>query len=392
MHSCRAWAEIDLDAASRNLAYVRQRVGPSVRVLVVLKADAYGHGALPIARRVIQDGADYLGVGDSTEALELRDGGIRASILILGAIVDGEMEQVVANGVTTCIHSSQRVGLLDREARRQGRKARVHLMVDTGLGRLGVLPRKAVRLAREISLASHLVLEGLCTHLSSVYLGDEAFTRKQIALFEKIAGEIRATGIEVPLLHAANSGAIFSGWGGAFNMVRAGVALYGLNPNGFFEGRACLQPILSLRTQIIFMKDVAKATPIGYNRTHVTSRATRTAVIPIGYYDGLGYRLANRAHVLVRGEEAPIIGNVSMDYTTLDVGHIRGASVGDVVTVIGRDGQREACVETLAKTIGTIPYEITCHLGKRIRRIYTSKPTLKPLERALVSSRRATHV
>jgi alanine racemase len=379
MRGCRAWAEIDLDAVSHNLACVRDRVGDSVRILVVLKADAYGHGALPIARRVIEDGADYLGVGDSTEALELREAGIRAPILILGAIVDGEMEQVVANGITTCIHSSHRAALLDREARSQGKRARVHLMVDTGLGRLGVLPEKALDLARDISMASHLVLEGVCTHLSSVYVGHEEFTRSQIAIFERIVARIRADGIEVPLVHAANSGALFAGWGGSFNMVRPGVAIYGLSPNGFFDGRVSLRPILSLRTQIIFLKDVPGGTPIGYNRTHTTSRATRTAVIPIGYYDGIGYRLANKAAVLVRGKEAPIVGNVSMDYTTIDVGRIRGVSVGDVVTIVGRDGNREQRVENLARHIGTIPYEITCHLGRRIRRVYTSTPA--PSER-----------
>ncbi|MBI1849002.1 MAG: alanine racemase [Planctomycetes bacterium] len=366
---------------SHNFATVRERVGPKTKILVVVKADAYGHGALPIARRVVEDGADCLGVGDSTEALELRESGIRAPILILGAIVDGEMEQVVANDVMTCIHASQRVSLLDREARSQRKKARVHLMIDTGLGRLGVLPGHAVRLAREIALSSHLELAGVCTHLSSVYLGDEAFTRQQIGLFEKLVADIRSEGIPVPVTHAANSGAVFSGWGGSSGMVRPGVALYGLNPNGFFAGRATLRPILSLRTQIIFMKDVPKGTPIGYNRTHVTGRATRTAVIPVGYYDGLGYRLANQSTVLVRGKEAPVIGNVSMDYTTIDVGRIRGVEVGDVVTIVGRDGDLEARVETLAKAVGTIPYEITCHLGKRIRRVYTARPQASPADR-----------
>jgi alanine racemase len=378
MRGCRAWAEIDLDAVSHNFAAIRASVGSSTKVLAVVKADAYGHGALPIARRVLEDGADCLGVGDSTEALELREAGIRAPILILGAIVDGEMEQVVANDVATCIHARERVALLDREARSQGKRARVHLMVDTGLGRLGVMPVNAAALARRIAESSHLVLEGVCTHMSSVYLGDEAFTREQLAQFEQTVGEIRALGIPVPITHAANSGALFSGWAGAHTMVRPGVAIYGLNPNGFFAGRTALRPILSLRTQIIFVKDVPEGRPIGYNRTHVTPRATRTAVIPVGYYDGIGYRLANQAAVLVRGQEAPVVGNVSMDYTTIDVGRIPGASVGDVVTIVGRDGDREARVETLAKTIGTIPYEITCHLGKRVRRIYTAKP--KPTE------------
>ncbi len=371
----RVWADVDLGAVALNFRAIERRVGPSRKIIVVVKADAYGHGAVPVARKVREEGAHGLGVGDSHEAIELREAGISGPILILGAIVEGEIEQVVAYDITTCLHSAERAQRLDREARRQGRVASVHLMVDTGMGRLGVRPRRVPELLARIARCPNIRVTGLCTHFSSAYAPDDAFTPVQVKRFDAVVEASRIVLAESgrPLVHAANSAAIFRGRAEAaplYDGVRPGAAIYGLNPGGIFDGLVDLEPVLSLRTQVIFLKDVPAGTPIGYNRSHVTARRTRIATLPIGYNDGYPYRLGNSSEVIVRGQRAPVVGAISMDYVTVDVGGVPGVEVGDEVTLIGSDGGERILVEELARVAGSIPYEITCHVGRRVTRLY----------------------
>lgn len=370
MHQARAWAEIDLDSFSHNLSLVRKRMGKGTHIMVVVKADAYGHGAVAITRRAVAEGAYMVGVGDSHEALELREAGIKLPILILGAIWEGEIERVVSNRITPCIHSAHRIELLEREARRQGRAVNVHLKVDTGMGRLGVLPEKAAELALEIERSRHLRLQGICTHYSTTASGDTTYTEVQMRRFLDVLTQLNKLGIHPPLRHASNSAAIFSPLRTHFNMVRPGICIYGLNGNNPELANAGAKPVLSLKARVIYIKDVPFGTPVGYNQTYVTQRATRLAILPIGYNDGLPFRLSNRGYVLIRGEKAPIRGTVSMDYTTVDVTDIPGTRVGDVAIIIGRNGDLENRVEDIAKLAGTIPYEICCSIGKRIKRIF----------------------
>jgi len=365
----RVWAEVDLGALERNYRYLQQRLPDGTNILAVLKADAYGHGAVIVARKLVELGLNMIGVGDSSEALELRGAGITAPILVLGAIVPGEMEPIVQNDVATCIHSHTRARLLSDVARALGRKARVHLMIDTGMGRLGVRPDVAQALAKEIAADPCLVLEGVCTHYGSAASPVPFHTSEQVSSFVRIVQEIEALGIRPRLTHASNSAAVFSTLSVHFSMARVGLALFGLNPGNFPMGTAPVDPVLSLRTQVAFLKDIPIGTPVGYNRTFVTRRATRIAVVPMGYSDGLPYSLSNRAFVLVRGERAPLIGAISMDYATIDVTDIPDVAVGEEVTVIGTDGKRRISAEDLARTIGTIPYEIVTRLGRRVGRI-----------------------
>jgi len=365
----RVWAEVDLDRIAANLAVLAAAAG-GAKVIAVLKADAYGLGAIPVARRLLAEGAQIIGVGDSTEAIELREAGIVAPLLILGAIVSGEAEKVVAYDIATCIHSSVRARLLDEEAGRQGRTARVHLMVDTGMGRLGVTPGAAPELAREIAELPHLTMEGVATHYASAASPIPIQLERQLRDFLSVLEEIRGMGIDPGLVHASNTASIFSPLEEHFDAIRVGVGLLGVNPGNLDEGDDRLAPVLALRSQIIFMKDFPAGSPIGYYRTWITRRPTRIATLPIGYNDGLAWVLGNRAQVLVRGQRAPIVGAVSMDYTTVDVGRVRDASVGDVVTIIGRDGDEEIRVEDMATAARTIPYEITCRLSRRVVRVY----------------------
>ncbi len=387
-HGHRVWADIDLAALCRNFRRVGERVGKASSILAVVKADAYGHGAVPVARALADEPALWgFGVGDSAEALELRAAGVEAPILILGTIIEDEVRQVVSHDVRVCIHSMHRIQSLEDEARRQGKRLPVHLMVDTGMGRLGAQPPRAAELARRIDACEWLELEGMASHVSSSRPG-HPFAQLQHEKLAQLMEELAAEGIRPPLTHLSNTAAILGDLGTGLALVRPGISLYGVLAPELAPHAPDLEPVMSLRTQVVYLKDVPPETPVGYNGTHVTSRATRIATLPVGYNDGLAYRLSNRGRALVRETLAPIVGAISMDYTTLDVGHIPGVSVGDVVTLIGRDGAQNIGIPEVASLIGTIPYEVACSVGKRVRRVY-ERPEAKPRVAERVSNREA---
>jgi len=368
MEHRRVWAEIDLEAISENLRRVRAAAGPRKRVIAIVKANAYGHGAVPVAWHLASQGVDALGVGDSQEAMELRDAGISIPVLILGAVVRGELPDVVANDIAVTIHSAERVRLLEREARRLGRTVSVHLKIDTGLGRLGCAPYRALEIARSILHSEHLRFDGLCTHLASAGPLDGGFSEVQIGRFEEATRELLEAGIAVPCRHVCASAGIFSSIGADFEGVRPGLALYGLPPAPGL-GRD-LRPALALKTTVIFLKDFPPGTPIGYHREHLTSKRTRIATLPVGYNDGYSFRLGGVSDVLIRGRRARVVGRISMDYLTADVGHIPGVAVGDEVVLIGSQGSERVTANELADRSGTICYEILTGLGKRVQRVY----------------------
>lgn len=363
MKGYRVWAEIDLSALRHNIALIRRTIGPRPRILAVVKADAYGHGALAVAQAATEAGCEMLGVGDSGEAIELREAGLTAPLLILGAIVEEEIPAVVRHDVSVTVHSTDLLPLLEAEARRHGRLLRVHLKVDTGLSRLGAPPARARDVARAIVSSPHLRLEGLSTHLAAA--ADADASRAQLDLFRAVIGDLTAEGIDPGTLHAANSVGLFNYPEAHFDMVRPGIALYGLDPGPFARQRIALRPVLSLRTRIAFVKRVPAGTAVGYDGRWRAPAATRLATCPAGYNDGYPWPLARHGEAALRGRRVPVVGAVSMDYVTLDIGAVPDAEVGDEVTLIG-DGIR---VEELARRIGTIPYEITCGLGRRVKRV-----------------------
>ena len=390
MRGHRVWAEIDLPALRRNIATVRREVGPSPRIMAVVKADAYGHGAVPVAWHALKSGCDALGVGDSTEALELRDSGITGPILILGAIIEEEIPKVVEADVAVSVHSPDLLDLLDTEARRQHRIVRLHLKIDTGMGRLGASPIRAAEIAREIESRPNLELEGLCTHLSSAISANAAHTREQLDKFHEAVSGLAALGIRPPVIHAANSAGMLTFPESRFDMVRTGITLYGLDPGLFRKLNLNLTPILSLRTRIAFLKGLPEGASVGYEQTWRTKRATRIATCPVGYNDGYPRLLSNKAFALVRGKRVPVVGTVTMDYVMLDVGDLDEATVGDEVTLIGRDGMEEIRCDELASAIGTIPYELTCGLGRRVKRIYVEEPARAELSSGIRPSLRVS--
>lgn len=375
MYYYRAWAEIDLDALTRNYERIVSRLEAGTGVMAVIKADAYGHGAIQVARHLQELGVWGFGVGDSHEALDLRESGISLPVLILGAIVEGEIERVLENGVSVSIHSHTSAERLDRETARRQQRLKVHLLVDTGMGRLGVPCERAESLARRIAASPGLEFVGVGTHYASTNDANDPFLHQQLSRFREVASSLSRAGIYPEIYHASNSGAIFSTITDHLNVVRPGIALFGIHPSPSFRSEVDLDPVMSLRSQVVFMKDLPAGSPLGYNCSYVTERSTRIATVSIGYNDGYPYRLTGRGRVLIHGQSAPVVGAVTMDYIMADIGHIAGVDVGDMATIIGSDGDRSITVDEIAEKAGTIPYEITCSIGKRVRRITRkSKP------------------
>lgn len=365
----RVWADVDLDALAHNLAVIRELAGDRVAVMLVVKADAYGHGALAVAHHAVRCGVAALGVGTSAEALELRHGGVRVPILVLGTIVEDEAAAALRHGIHIGLHTTDRAIELQSLGKRLDLRAKVHLNIDTGMGRLGMPPERALDLLALVRDSSHLELSGVMTHISSPRGALDPSTTGQIERFEAVLAEARPAGLLGGWIHAANSACVFTGLDPLYDVIRPGISAYGVLPGGLPHAER-LEPVLSLRSQVVFLKDVSEGTPIGYGSTFRAPAPARIATIPVGYNDGVPWRTGNLGCVLVRGQRAPIVGRVSMDYTTIDVTDVRDVRVGDRVTLIGRDGEAFLGLEEVAEQAGTIPYEITCSVGKRVQRVY----------------------
>ncbi len=382
MDAHRVRAEIDLDALTHNLAAIRRRIGPGVAVMLVVKADAYGHGAVAVAHHALRCGISSLGVGTSAEALELRRSGVRAPILVLGTLVEDEAADAVRHDIQVALHSEDRCGSLQGLARRLDHPARVHLKIDSGMGRLGVLPGRALDVMERIRGSSHLELRGVMTHIGSARGSLDPVSSQRMTVFQDLVDAARSAGLLGDArVHAANSACIFTGLRPLGDLVRPGISAYGVLPPDLSEEDE-LRPVMSLATQVVFLKDLPRGAPVGYEATWRAPYPTRIATLPVGYNDGVSWRLSNRGEVLIRGHRAPMVGRVSMDYTTVDVGHIPGVSVGDRATLIGRQGSERIELEEVARRADTIPYEIACAVGKRVVRTYQGgETTLYPQPR-----------
>jgi alanine racemase len=363
------WAEIDLDAVAFNLAEIRSRVNPGVGVMAVIKANAYGHGIIPLAKKVIEEGVEYLGVATIDEALKLRKAGISKDILVLGSVLKDEAIAAVRNNVTLTLCDGELLTALKHIAEQTGSKPRVHVKIDTGMGRIGVWHERAKDFILEVCSCGSVIVEGMYTHFCSA-ARDRLVTQFQIEAFEYIIKELSKLGIDLRYKHAANSIAIVDWKDSHLNLVRTGILLYGVYPKEDFRKVFELSPVMALKTRIVFLKDTPPGRSISYGRTYITQRHTRIATIPIGYADGYGRILSNKAEALVNGKLAKVVGIVTMDQTLLDVGDVGDVSVGDEVVLIGRQGGSFIPVEKVAKLAGTIPYEILACITDRVPRIY----------------------
>jgi len=363
------WAEIDLGAIRHNCRAIQGHLGKDIAIMAVVKANAYGHGILEVSRVLEKLKIAYLGVATLDEALALRARRVKAPILILGSILPEEARIAVWNNVTLTLCNRELLKAL-RSIAGRGTKPKVHVKIDTGMGRIGVWHEKAVNFIRDVKKDDDIKVEGVYTHFS-IAGRDKFFTQYQIDAFNKILSCLEKLKIEIPLRHAANSIACVDWKKSHLNMVRPGIIIYGIHPKRSFPRRIDLKPAFSLKTKIVFIKDTPPGRSISYGRTYITQSHTKIATLPIGYADGYGRILSNKAEVIVRGRRAPVVGKVTMDQVMIDVGHIRNVKVGDEVVLIGRQRDEEIRIERLARLAGTIPYEIVTGITSRVARLYS---------------------
>ena len=371
----RAWAEVDLDAVRHNYCYIRQSLSKDTRLCCVIKANAYGHGAVALAGCYEKLGADFLAVSNLAEALELRHASVTLPILILGYTPPEAAGMLSEHNISQCVFSLEYAKALAAEAQKSGVCVKAHIKVDSGMGRIGFLLRHESDLRSccdAIALAmdtENLAAEGIFTHFASADEGKagEDFTKEQFSLFVRLIEALKEKGITFAMRHAANSAALITYPESALDMVRAGLVLYGLTPSPFVT-KAGLLPALEVKTVISHIKTLAAGESVSYGRTFTAEKAMRVATLPIGYADGLWRAAGTKGHyVLLHGRPAPIIGRICMDQCMIDISDIPEAKVGDAVTVYGGSGK---AVDALAEELGTIPYEILCALGERIPRVY----------------------
>lgn len=359
------YAEISLAAIKHNIAEIKKLLDPATKFMAVVKANAYGHGAPAVARASVEAGADYLGVANIKEALELREAGVLAPILILTESPTSVSDEVINYGLTQTVYSFSEAKALSEEAVKRGRLAKVHVKIDTGMGRVGVNPSEALAFITKISSLPRLEVEGVFTHFARAEDQEDNFTAEQLQKFLQIADRLP----QVPLKHSANSAATLFHPKTRLDMVRVGLMMYGLYPLGNSRRLISLQPALSFKTRVTYLKKVPAGTPLSYGSTYVTPAETKIATIPVGYADGYSRRLSNRGQVLIRGRRYPVVGRVSMDMTLVDVGQ-GTVEVGDEVVLIGNQQNFGISVDEIAALEDTISYEVICSIGKRVPRIY----------------------
>ena len=377
----RTWAEVSLGALGENFHAIQKHVGKGVAICAVVKADGYGHGAVECARALESEGAEWLGVTDAAEGLALRGAGARARILLMTGIWKGEEEGIVAQNLTPTIWEPWHIETLERVAGQRHGALPVHLKLDTGMNRLGASKEALPHLCEMLSACKHLGLEGVSTHFASAEVLDAADAVRQMKRFEEGLAVVQSYGLRPRLVHMGNSAAMSARPETWKTMVRPGIALYGYSL-AFTRGGEPepapplpLRPVLSWKTRVLTVKEVAAGEAVGYMGTFVTKARSRIAVLPVGYADGYPRLLSNRARVIVGGEYAPVVGRVSMDLTIVDVSHIPSAAVGDEVILIGRliekerSGRNVDAIE-LARLCETVPYEILCGLSQRVPRVY----------------------
>ena len=372
-HSHRCWAEVDLSALRENLLWLRHRVGPQVKIMTVVKADAYGHGLKQIAALLMQSGTDIFGVANLTEAQSIRSVGRGWPILMLGACLPHEIEMSVRDDVMPTLSTLEEARAFNHAAAKLRRRAVVQVKVDTGMGRLGVPAAQAVPLVEQIHALPHLTLHGLYTHYASAE-DDRKFSRAQARRFALVVAELRNKNLLPPLVHANNSAALLLEPQTIYGAVRPGLLVYGVVPVGARRVpanlRTHLQPALSLRCRVSLVKEISQGTPLSYGGTFTAPRRMRVATLTAGYGDGYPRAASNQAEVLIHGKRCPVLGRVTMDQTLVDVTRVASVQSGDEAVLFGRQGRAEITINDLASWCGTVPWEILTNITYRVPRLY----------------------
>jgi alanine racemase len=363
------YAIIDLDAIAHNVSAIRGRVGPEVEIIAVVKANAYGHGAVPVARTALAAGASRLAVARIAEGIQLRQAGITVPILVMGYHLPSEAEAAIAHDLTVTVNDQAFTRALALAARDAGKRATVHVKIDTGMSRFGLLPHETMGFLQWLTGQPGLELEGLWTHFATADETDKTFARQQFARYQEIAAIARGR-FDIPMLHVANSAAILDLPETWLDAVRPGIALYGLYPSAEVSKDIGLHPALTLISHVGRVRRLPAGTSVSYGRTFIAEKPFIAALLPIGYGDGVHRMLSNRGQVLIHGQRAPIRGRVCMDNIIVDVSHIEGVQEGDPAILIGEQGGTRISAEEVAAWAETINYEVTTSLLPRVQRIY----------------------
>lgn len=363
--------EIDLDAIAQNVVAFRRHLGNKAKILATVKGDAYGHGAIHVAKAALEAGAEGLCVSFIDEAIELRKAGIKAPILVFSYTPTDVLELALQYRLMLTVYSEDTLTALQHLVRSSGQSIKIHVKVDTGMGRLGLQPQEVLPFVQKAMSEPLLEVDGLYTHFSTADEGDKAYTNRQVQAFQRVIDELAAAGIHLPCIHAANSAAAIDLPEYAFDMIRLGISLYGLYPSVEVNHQAvALQPALSLKSRVIRCEKPPAGTGISYGRLFTTTGNETIATVPVGYADGFSRRLSERGFALVHGKRVPIVGRVCMDHIMLDVSAIPDVAVGEEVVLYGRQGEECISVNEVATLLGTISHEVVCMLNHRVPRVY----------------------
>ncbi len=365
-------AIVDLGAITFNIKSLKRHVGSGPLFMAVVKADAYGHGIVPVAKTAIKAGADWLGVAMVEEAILLRSAGIESPILVLGEAVPQGAGLFVENNITATVCSAETLDAMNEAAESSGTKAAVHIKVDTGMGRIGLSPEEVLPFVERTRSLRNVYLEGIFSHFAAADEEDKGYAHKQLEKFKDVLATLEERGIRIPIRHLAGSAATIELRESHFDMVRPGISIYGAYPSPEVDHSVPLKPAMAFVTAITFLKEVSEGTAISYGRTFVTKRQSRIATLPVGYGDGYPRLLSNKGEVLVAGKRAPVVGRVCMDMTLIDVTHIPEASLGSEVVLFGRQGDEEILVDEIAAKAGTISYEVLCNITNRVPKEYVN--------------------
>mgnify|MGYP002376655751 CR=1 FL=1 len=375
----RAQVNINLDAIRSNINEIRRHLKKDTKLMVIVKADAYGHGAVAVSKALENGLADAFGVAIIEEAVELRKAGITKPILILGFTPKEQFDLVVSYDVIQTVYQYEMAQELSKEAIKQGKTAKIHIKVDTGMSRLGFSDsQESITEIKKISTLKGLYIEGIFSHFANADEKDKSSVNDQIRRFNDFYRQLENEGIHIPIRHMANSAGVIEFPNAQYEMVRCGIITYGLYPSEYVNHSfANLIPAMELKSHVVYIKEVPPGTGISYGSTYITKRKTKVATIPVGYADGYSRNLSNVGKVIIRGKYAPIIGRICMDYFMVDVTDIEDVTQGDTVTLLGKDGDCVISAETLALWSHSFPYEMVCTVGKRIPRVFLSQEESK---------------
>ncbi len=365
-----AWAEVDLDAIVHNVRAFKRHVGERVEVIAIVKGNAYGHGIVPVSRAALEAGATRLGVHRATEGMELRRAGIDAPIIVMGYTPPDGVDMLLEHSLTPSLITLDFARALSARAAERGVGVPVHVKVDTGMSRYGLMPPEVPAFLRELQRLPALEIEGLFTHFATSDSSDPTYVLEQLRVFQAVIAEAGRLGVHFSCIHAANSAAAMRLPETLFSAMRLGIAMYGLDPSDEWPPVFEIRPALALKGRISRVRELPAGAGVSYGRTYVTSVPTTAALVPVGYGDGFHRILSNQASVLLHGQRAPLIGRVCMDQFVVDVSAIPGVQQDDVAVVIGRQGEDCIRAEEVARLAGTINYEITTSLLPRLPRLY----------------------